>query len=332
MNININQDTSRVELLGDSGAGILQKLYDLDKTNDIQTLSGNIKINVGYEDIVEYLTTKYPNLSIDVVAYAFKFEDSILQDLMETKVFKTASITSQMVRTLVDIPYESLKAKKFVKFNEFKDFTGLSQFSGQMFEGCNKLEELTLPTTCNASKLPFNFVNGCYKLKRFDIPDYITTTEQGVCLGCVGIEGYLIFPHTITTFGGRTFGMDTWHTGPYKTKGVFVLSTNFPTFNSNENEFEGNVSYPVYVKYAHYSQYASRSNFIGGSQTLKAFKLFRYTSSNWVEVINPTASQVREALNNISSDWTAQILPSDDNFPSSPTEGQLSLMIYTSVS
>lgn len=332
MDININQDTSRVEVLGDSGAGILQKLYDLDKTNDIQTLSGNIKINVGYEDIVEYLTTKYPNLSIDVVAYAFKFEDPEIQRLMETKVFKTTGITTAMVSGLTALPYNTFNDNKtIIKFNEFERFTGITTLPGQTFYGCQKLEEITFPPTL--TEIPNMDFTQCYKLKQIILPDRVTKIGYQAFMGCSGIQGYIILPHTVTELGGRTFEMNSWDGSTQSTRGVFILSSNFPTINTDLYSFGGNVSYSIYVKYAHYNQYASLNGFIDSSTAiLKPFKLFRYTSSSWTEITNPTQVQVREALNNINEDWAQQIIPLDGDFPSNPEEGQLSLMEYSSVS
>lgn len=127
--------------------------------------------------------------------------------------------------------------------------------------------------------------------------------------------------------------MNSWDGSTQSTRGVFILSSNFPTINTDLYSFGGNVSYSIYVKYAHYNQYASLNGFIDSSTAiLKPFKLFRYTSSSWAEITNPTQVQVREALNNINEDWAQQIIPLDGDFPSNPEEGQLSLMEYSSVS
>ena len=333
--LKIEQNTGLIE---EVSREVISKLYelassgDLDQTSD---LKGRLHTSSAPNVQVEYLNQTYPELFITADKLTVQFEDPEIQRILETKVFNTTDITASTVRTLTQLPQNSFNNNtKIVKFNEFKDFSGLTILPEQTFYGCTKLEEITFPPAL--TELPGMIFTNCYKLKQVVLPNSITKTGYQIFWGCTGIEGYIIIPHTVSTITRRIFSMATWDSNVRTTKGVFVLCSNFPTISTDYDDtyfFGGNVPYKLYLKYAHYNQYLALNRFCEGNTTaIRPFKLFEYTSSNWTEIPNPTQAQVREALNNISSDWTQQILPIDGDFPSNPVEGQLSLMEYSSVS
>lgn len=330
----IEQNTGLIE---EVSREVISKLYelassgDLDQTSD---LKGRLHTSSAPNVQVEYLNQTYPELFITADKLTVQFEDPEIQRILETNVFNTSEITAPMVRNLSQLPNEVFSNTNIVKFNELKDFVGLTTLPWACFYGCHDLEEITLPPAL--SELRGGNFTQCYKLKQIVLPNSVTKLGYQVFWGCPGIEGYIIIPHTVSTISRRIFSMSTWDSNVIKTKGVFMLCSNFPTISTEYDDtyfFGGNISFKIYLKYAHYNQYLALDKFCdGNTPSIRPFKLFEYTSSNWTEIPNPTQDQVREALNNISSDYTLQILPIDGDFPSNPVEGQLSLMEYSSVS
>lgn len=91
-NINIQQSTSAIENVSSK---LIDKLYKLalnskvaDPVNKISMqLSGNLSASAAYQDAVDFLTAKFPNLIINIRNnnYYVRFEDSIVENIITSR-------------------------------------------------------------------------------------------------------------------------------------------------------------------------------------------------------------------------------------------------------
>lgn len=132
--LRIEQNNNQIEQVNSS---IIQKLYDLDKAGlDLSSnLKGRLHAAVGYREVVNYLTQKYPELFITVDDYAIPFEDSkMLEYLNSIGVGSDGFVTEQQAAQATIVANSVNTTVK--KFNEFKYFTNITS-SRTGFTGAN---------------------------------------------------------------------------------------------------------------------------------------------------------------------------------------------------
>ena len=135
MNVTITQDNSRIEQLGSSGAGIIQKLYELAiDTNNVVNLTGNIKSNYAYGYQVDYLNRIYnPDFVVSADNRYMQFESSI-----------TESVLANMLGDGVGVPQQAASITSLPsglgqidKFKELRFFTNIHTINNGAFGGNN---------------------------------------------------------------------------------------------------------------------------------------------------------------------------------------------------
>lgn len=193
MNVTIIQDNSRVELLGSNGAGIIQKLYELaTNTNNVVTLTGNIKSNYAYGYQVDYLNGMYnPDFVVSADNRYMQFESSITESVLANIIGDGVGVPQQAT-SITSLPSG---LGQIDKFKELKFFTNIHTLSNGAF-GRNSvsnpnrtlisvdLENITTLGNVNQSGGtgggPFE---GCYSLS------YLGNTSNIVYLGTYALRG-----------------------------------------------------------------------------------------------------------------------------------------------
>ena len=180
MNIIIQQDNTKIENLGASGADFIKLLYELAiDPNNTLTLRGNISSTSAYGYQVDYLNTNYsPDFTVSATKLYIYFEDSkasricasffgdgvgcTLQDVqnVNTHTFKTKTVDSKNI-------FQAFNEAGVTRFNELEYFTGLDntafEYISQDTEAFTTVEYIKMPNTI--TKFPcFNFY---YNLKKF---------------------------------------------------------------------------------------------------------------------------------------------------------------------
>lgn len=131
MNITIIQDSSRQELLGSSGADIIEKLYQIAVDfNNTLTLEGNIISTNAYGYQVDYLNTNYgPNFIVNATNRYIHFEDPNMESYLASMGIGTDGKVTEAQAAAVTV-IANASNSTITKFNELKYFTNITSSKG----------------------------------------------------------------------------------------------------------------------------------------------------------------------------------------------------------
>lgn len=82
-------------------------------------------------------------------------------------------------------------------FNDYNNFTGITAWSSQAFEGCTSLKEVTLPYNERLATLPYRFFRGCSSLVKVVLPESITEIGAQAFYECSSLPSITI-PSSVT--------------------------------------------------------------------------------------------------------------------------------------
>lgn len=154
MNLKIIQATDRIENVSSE---VIDKLYQLayedqsiglasQITSGENDIVGYIRSTAAYQDAVEYLRVKFPNLTIDIPNnnYYIRFEDPVVEQLCITNFSSDGhGVSLQDAANQTTVGRIFTQNTSITKFNEFKYFTRVANVANA-FQGCTSLEEITM--------------------------------------------------------------------------------------------------------------------------------------------------------------------------------------------
>ena len=201
MNITIIQDSSRQELLGSSGADIIEKLYQIAVDfNNTLTLEGNIISTNAYGYQVDYLNTNYgPNFIVNATNRYIHFEDPIIKQYCASHYGDGVGVTESAVYSV--IPNTNDLTKSFWGTQNFNEMT--SELKSQVTT-LNDFQYFTNPNMDynliygfpNATSIKFpnkSFIYGnAYVNFIVDASENIQTVDYGNSIFTVTNNGTLV--------------------------------------------------------------------------------------------------------------------------------------------
>lgn len=194
----------------------ISKLYrlassgDLDQTSD---LKGWIHTDSAYRTEVNYLTTKYQDLTIDTDSYAIPFEDPNMLDYLLSLGIGSNGIISETDAANATVVANSTNTT-VTKFNELKYFTGITTSKGGLygsqtgsikFSDWTTLEEVDISnftSVGHATDVGWSdtFIN-CTSLKKVTASSNLTAIGTRAFAGCSNLEDITGLSGDITLFG-----------------------------------------------------------------------------------------------------------------------------------
>lgn len=197
--LKIEQNNNQIEQVNSS---IIQKLYDLDKAGlDLSSnLKGRLHAAIGYREIVNYLTQKYPELFITVDDYAIPFEDpKMLEYLNSIGVGSNGFVTEQQASQATIVANSA--NTEVTKFNEFKYFTNVTSARGgwtggnsgyMRFSNWTALQEIdisNLTSIGHRSGIAYeDTFNQCSSLKKVKASDKLKQIGYSAFRFCAHLE------------------------------------------------------------------------------------------------------------------------------------------------
>ena len=122
MKLTITQPTNQIELVN---ASVIEKLCNLiqNELSQDSKLQGRIRVAATYEDLVQILRTRFPNLQIDVDNYYIRFADiNVLNVLRNAGLGNTVGVTTGEAENF-NIGDTFKNNTDITSFNEFNYFT-----------------------------------------------------------------------------------------------------------------------------------------------------------------------------------------------------------------
>lgn len=219
MNLKITQASDRVEVVNSQ---VIDKLYRFayedqsigvasQITSGENDIVGYIRSAAAYQDAVEYLRAKFPNLTIDIPNnnYYIRFEDPAVEQLCMQYISSDhngVSLADAYNITSFNLNDNSFSIfqgnTQITKFNELKYFTRLAQIE-RIFEGCTNLQEVTM-----APGLEYIWYN--INSPFYDCINLTTINWNGSTLSTIS-------PNTsvrlLETYGGKRYEKLRWYDG-----------------------------------------------------------------------------------------------------------------------
>lgn len=168
----------------------IENLYQQAKNGTLDStsnLKGSIYCANVYQDAVDYLTTKFPDLEIKYVNTYIRFEDKVIENLIVKKYGDGVGITSLQVAAIIGNLDISFSKASITKFNELgKYFQNVNTINGWQFDS-STIEEIDLS---NIVTLNVQAFSNCKYLKKVTLTSKFTTVTNwyGAFLGCTSLE------------------------------------------------------------------------------------------------------------------------------------------------
>lgn len=168
-------------------SAFIKKLYDY--ANDANLvyqstdLKGDLSVDKTYQDYINFLTTRYPGLSIDATSVYLRFADPVVEAYWANSQYGDGTgITAASALTATTIPSGSFRDNTSVQqFNELNQF-GITSIGSNCFRGCSNL------TSINTHKIQ-SFGDGAFYQSGITSIDLLSATSLGESLfyGCTGL-------------------------------------------------------------------------------------------------------------------------------------------------
>ena len=172
--LKIEQNTGSIEVVDPK---VIDKLYNLvlfhpvGETLDVTSnLKGNLQCSHAYGDVVNYLTTNYPDLQISVTGGIYiRFNDTNVESICATNWGDGTGITTVQASVVSDMSDKFASNTTITQFDELKSFINLKMNNnGTNFNSCTALTSIDLSNITKVGTVgnyfPYVF-KGCTNLQ-----------------------------------------------------------------------------------------------------------------------------------------------------------------------
>ena len=202
----ITNQNSNVEIVNSSLISKLaEKAQDCDASSN---MTGNLQTANAYEDDVDFLTTKFPGLSINATQGLYlRIADPAVKNILATNFGDGTGITKTQAQSLQHFNYKFSNNTDIETFNELSKFTNITEINyNNEFNSCTNLSSIDLKNITKISGSNgyerWNFEN-CSNLENVGNTDNLTYIGQNGFLECSKLRS--INTSNVTTFGTNAF-------------------------------------------------------------------------------------------------------------------------------
>ncbi len=172
-------------------SAIIEKLYQLVSNNTLDSsssLSGNLQSPHAYENAVSYLTSNYPNLSINITDGKYiRFKDSAVETVCKNNWGDSIGITDTQATSVINMNLKFKDNTDIVNFDEFKRFTGIKTLNNE-FCNCTSLKSISVE---NLTTLSGSMFQDCTSLNNIKGLDKITSIGIATFQSCTSLSGII---------------------------------------------------------------------------------------------------------------------------------------------
>lgn len=200
---------------------VIEKLYDIvsnESLDESSDLSGLLYVPITYRAQAEYLTTAFPNLTINAGNYAIPFEDPAMVTYLNSIGVGSDGMVTEAQAAAATVVANSTE-NTVTKFNELKYFTNITTSKGGIsggnhgnitFAGWTALEEVDISNFTSlghdtSSGLDDTFRN-CTSLKKVIASNKLTEIGYAAFNNCSNLEDIIGLSGTIDTYGNAFSG------------------------------------------------------------------------------------------------------------------------------
>lgn len=196
------EQNSNVEVVD---SNIIHKLAEEAQDCDASSnMTGNLQTTKAYEDDVDFLTNKFPGLSINATQGLYlRIADPAVQNILATNFGDGTGITKAQAQSLQHFNDKFINNTDIETFNELSKFTNITEInSNNRFNSCTKLKSIDLSNITKISGSNgwkrWNFEN-CINLTNIGDTSNVTYIGYGAFDSCP-LQGVIDFSN-VTVFG-----------------------------------------------------------------------------------------------------------------------------------
>ena len=241
MHVKIEQDNTVIE---EVNSAVIDKLYQLAKRNvngldNSSNLVGRLHTSATYQEYIDYIRAKYPDLYITSDNIYIKFADSAVKNVLKTAIGDGIGVTIAQAQATTNSQISNLfkNNTNITQFDEFRFFTGLTQIETETFKGCSNLQSIKMPQSI--SNIKYGAFEGCSSLSGVLDLSYtnVQTLAPRVFVG-TQLTG-LILPTSLQSYG------DNNSSSPLSGRQLVTLKGFDNVINLKAHEY-GNITNAIY--------------------------------------------------------------------------------------
>ena len=160
--LKIEQNNSTIEQVNKS---VIDKLYELITYNTLDqssNLQGRIHTSATYQEYIDYIRAKYPDLYITSDNVYIKFADSAVENVLKNSIGDGIGVTLAQAQATTNSQINSLfnNNTNITQFDEFRFFTSVTNIPS--FNNCTNLQHIQIPSSLR--DISTNRINNCTSL------------------------------------------------------------------------------------------------------------------------------------------------------------------------
>ena len=160
--LKVEQGTGTIEQVDKS---VIAKLYEslanntLDQSSNLQ---GRIHTSATYQEYIDYIRAKYPDLYITSDNIYIKFADSAVENVLKTAIGDGIGVTIAQAQATTNSQISNLFSKNtnITQFDELRFFTSVTNMP--TFNGCTSLQHIQIPPSLK--NVQYSSLNNCTSL------------------------------------------------------------------------------------------------------------------------------------------------------------------------
>lgn len=131
-------------------SSVIAKLYNESQNNldNTSNLQGNLHTTATYQEYINFLTQKFPDLYINADKYYIMFADLEVQRILVNAIGDGIGVTEQVANEITTFGSIFVNNTNITQFNELSKFKNL-ELPQDSFTGCTNLVNVNLPSGCN---------------------------------------------------------------------------------------------------------------------------------------------------------------------------------------
>ena len=162
MHLKVEQNTGTIEQVDKSVIAELYELLAYNVLDSSSNLQGRIHTSATYQEYIDYIRAKYPDLYITSDNIYIKFADSAVENVLKTAIGDGIGVTIAQAQATTNSQINSLFSNNtnITQFDEFRFFTSVTRMP--TLNGCTNLQHIQIPASLR--EISANQLNNCTSL------------------------------------------------------------------------------------------------------------------------------------------------------------------------
>lgn len=160
--LKVEQSTGTIEQVDKSVIAELYELLAYNVLDSSSNLQGRIHTSATYQEYIDYIRAKYPDLYITSDNIYIKFADSAIENILKNSIGDGVGVTIAQAQATTNAQINSLFSNNtnITQFDEFRFFTSVTKMP--TLNGCTNLQHIQIPASLR--EISANQLNNCTSL------------------------------------------------------------------------------------------------------------------------------------------------------------------------